>query len=774
MNAIPTRAQPTRLIGRESDLEAVRRRLLDDDARLVSLIGAAGVGKTRLALEVQSSASDAFSQGAYFIDLSAVRDATLVTGEIADGLGLTGVRSEAVFETVQQHLSHRPVLLVLDNFEHVLPAASVVADLLATCPGIKILATSREPLRLRWEHTVFISPLAVPDLERMPEVDVLAEIPSVALLLHRIRARNPEYPLSDENARVVAELCVALDGLPLALELAAARTPFLSLPAIMARVQDRLNLLRWDAADAPGRHHSLHAAISWSYDLLPAQEQCLFRELAVFAGGISLEAIEQVATRATQDVSVLDGMLSLAEKSLIQPDVRTGEGVRFQLLETMREYAWDQLERAGEPAETRTRHAHYFLALAERAEPNLFREGQRAWILRLEEEHDNLRTALHWLGESGDVERRLRLGSALGYFWWLRGYAAEGRRWLDEALRRAPEADGRLRATGLSWLSTLMLSLGELEQAESVLADALAGARRANDRELIGLVLAGLGRLALLQGDARASARFLEQAIEAYAAFQHGWGVSSTKVSLGVAWLAVGDEAAAIEHLEDSIVISRERGDERTRARATVVLAATLARRGQTTRAAPLVRECIELSRDVEDRRLLHSCVEALVGLAEDRVPPDRMARLLGAEQALAQMTGSVKTLLATTYAARSAELLTERLKSKGYQSQFAEGQQLSIQHIADLALQILEDIVQRKLAHTVEPEAPDAGTVSLSRRERAVLGLMAEGRSDREIAQVLFIAERTVRYHLTSIFNKLGADNRPQAVLQATRHGLL
>ena len=774
MEATPSRAQPTRLIGRESELASIRQRLLDDDVRLISLIGPAGVGKTRLALEVQSELVTAFSQGAPFIDLSPVRDPAGVTATIAESLGLTGARSDMLLERVQRHLASRTMLLILDNFEHVLPAASLVADLLASCPRIKILATSREPLRLRWENTVLIPPLAVPDPERLPEANVLALVPSVALLLHRIRARNAAFDPTDDDAHLIAELCVALDGLPLAIELAAARTPFLSLPAIVGRLQDRLQLLQWNAVDLPDRHRSLHAAVTWSYDLLSEQERRLFRALGVFAGDIALEAVESVVSQPDLDFNTLDGMLGLAERSLVQPDARPREGVRFRLLETMREYAWDELARAGALAATRSRRAYYFLALAERAEPKLFGEGQRTWLLRLEDEHNNLRSALRWLGECGDAERQLRLANALGYFWWLRGYAAEGRRWLDEALEGATHASVHQRARGECWLATLLLALGELEQAETVLTHALAGARSASDQALTGLVLAGLGRLALLQGHAKASIEILEHSVETYADVEHCWGIASAKVSLGVAGLAAGEEDFAIRHLEESIASSRQNGDDRTGARATAVLIAVLARRGETERAVPMLRECIELSIEVEDRRLLHTCLEALVGLAENRVSPDLMARLLGAEDALGQMTGSAKSLLATTYAAQSAEMLTDRLRANGFEPLFAEGQHMTARQIADLALQTLDAVDRGSERRASEHEAAIAATISLSRRENEVLALMATGRSDREIAQELFIAERTVRYHLTSIFNKLGADNRPQAVLLAARQGLL
>src|SRR5258706_6051547 len=432
------RAQPPSIVGRLGGREPIRRRWLAEGVRVRALMGPAGVGKTRLALAAAARVADRFPDGVVLVDLTPIRDPPLVLCTMAHVLGL----ADTLPEQFQASLRERKMLLILDNFEQVLPAAAALADLLAGCPGLTLLVTSRVPLHLRWEQVLRVPPLPVPDLSRaVPPLDELARVPAVALFVERAQAQWAEFTLTEAQAPLVAQLAVQLDGLPLALELAAARLGALPLSAIASRLEDRLQLLRWEAPDLPERQRSLHAAVGWSYDLLSDDERRLFRSLGVFVGWVALDAIAAVVAGEGDEGCILDGMASLAEKSLIMPVRQNGEDddpePAFGMLETVREYAWEQLERLGEQAAGRQAHAHYFLALAERADPQLRGPDQRAWFLRLERRQGKLRAALAWLLEQdppAEREGALRLARALAWFWCFRGYHAQGVRWLDEAL----------------------------------------------------------------------------------------------------------------------------------------------------------------------------------------------------------------------------------------------------------------------------------------------------------------------------------------------------
>ena len=477
---LSTSAQPTALIDRVNELEAIVHRLSVGGVRLLTLTGPAGVGKTRLALAAVATDQVArhFSDGVSVVDLAPIREPALVLSAIALTLGLADTGHPSLHERLRAFLSERAaMLLVLDNIEQVLPdAATLLADVLASCAGLSLLVTSRMPLQVRWEQTLRVPPLPVPAQDGvLPPLDVLARVPSVALFVERARARREDFVLGEKEAPLVAELVTQLDGLPMALELAAARLDVLSLPMLVRRLGDRLRLLVSEAPDRPARQQSLEAAVGWSYDLLSELERELFRCLGVFVGRVTLDAItavvaalsrseligEEVGARsseATVEVGqagrTLPRLLSLAEKSLVLPARHEGEGEEedpepaFGMLETVREYAHERLVAGGELGVARRAHAHYFLGLAERAASELQGSGQRVWFLRLEREQDNLRAALGWLLDQGGAEREagLRLAEALHDFWWRRGYHAEGERWLEGALAQTllqtlPHAD---------------------------------------------------------------------------------------------------------------------------------------------------------------------------------------------------------------------------------------------------------------------------------------------------------------------------------------------
>jgi non-specific serine/threonine protein kinase len=602
----------------------------------------------------------------------------------------------------------------------------------------------------------------------------LAQVPAVALFLQRARTLEPEFALGEENARAIAELCVRLDGLPLAIELAAARTSVLSPQMILDRLEQLLSLLRWGARDLPERQQTLRSAIGWSYDLLDTREQALLRRLGVFAGSFTIDAAQALAYPDGEE-EVLDVLTSLVDKSLIQVDYRDAEDIRYRMLESMREYALEQLRLQDEFEEAHRAHAVYFLNLAEHAEPELIGREQRAWFLRLEQEHDNLRAALRWLSSQGEEALALRLAAALVYFWWIRGHMAEGRRFLEDLVGRVPSeaTDVRTRALALSGLGILLLFQGEVGRARAVLEDALAVARSADDPRSVTLSLVCLGIHAMLSGKPEEGTSFLEEALARSRKAGDEWGTARALHDLGVNALHAEDYAQAERLLEEACAGYRQVGDERSMAEAFVWLGPVVRERGDISRAARLVRRALGTSLTFQDRRLFNMCADTILWLAGGTADPGQVTRLIGVNEAMHQITGLAHSVWEHTPFAPGIVALRARLDEKNVASARKDGYALSLQQMAEVALEVLDQAVAGASERRAEPKGVGRHNL-LSARELEVLRLVAEGLSDKEISDRLFITVRTVRYHLTSIFSKLGADNRTQAVALAREQSLL
>lgn len=600
LNNLP--GQLTSFIGRQQELLELQNLL--KEKRLVTLTGPGGSGKTRLALQAAREMVEHFRNGVVFVALASLTDSELIASTIARPLGIKETAGRSIADSVQDYLRSKSLLLVLDNFEQVIAAAPLVSQLLTGCSELKIMITSREALRIGGEHEYPVPPLPLPDLAQAASSESISQNTAVELFIQRARVVKPDFQLTNESAWAVAEICHRLDGLPLAIELAAARIKLFPPRAMLDRLQNRLEFLSGGGRDLPARQQTLRNAIVWSYDLLNESEQRLFRRLSVFTGGCMLDAIEALAENPLDRVSIVGELGSLLDKSLLrQVDDPQGEP-RFVMLELLREFGLEQLAASGEQEQIRLWHAKFFLLLAEQAESKLESAEQLEWVNRMEQEHANLRAALRWSMSTDDAsEICLRLATTLGLFWEVRGYFSEGRERVSAVLSTsASQGQTHARSQLLARAAELAYRQSDYPATIAFAEESLEICRLLGDQRGTASALIKLGNAATEAGDYKTASEYLEESLEIWRALEDLHGTARVLISLGWAALRPGDYQLAKARLEEALVISRELGDTRSIGFELSGLGEVALRQGDYTRATQLLEESLDLRRQLGNK----------------------------------------------------------------------------------------------------------------------------------------------------------------------------
>jgi predicted ATPase/DNA-binding CsgD family transcriptional regulator len=759
-------AEPSTFVGREWELGELPNLLAS--TRVLTLTGPGGVGKTRLALRLGTAVLDAYPDGVWLVELAPLLDGRLLPQALAATLRVREAAGRSVLEQLRDELRGRHMLLLLDNCEHLIEAcAQVVEDLLRACPGLRVLATSRESLGSHGEMIWRVGALRLPGRSTSTP-EQLNQSEAVRLFVERARAVQPAFTLSDRNARLVALICRRLDGLPLALELAAARVSVLSVSEIADRLDDRFRLLVSGRRTAPARQQTLRATLDWTYGLLSEPEKRLFERLAVFAGGCSLEMAEHVCGQdGLQQPEVLDVLGRLVDKSVVTAEPEAGGTSRYRLHETIRQYGLERLNERGALDDARQRHAEYFAVWVQSAELELRGDRQAAWLDWLESEHDNLRVALAWALEKAQKDVGLRLGAALWRFWLYRGHLTEGENWLGRLLAHGgPATPAHLRA--LFGAGMLARARGETAAGRERFEECRRLAMESGDQERVAAALTQLGQIAREGGELAAAREMLAQALTIRASRGNQWGIAASLEELGYVALRAGDRPTALHLFTEALALVRELADRTRVGFLLCSVGEVQLADGDVSGARARFGESLALFRELGHAQGLARALFCCARLALAEGEPQRALRLFGASAAQRDAFGYAFTWLSEGLdpsAAAARQVLGEATADAA----IAAGRALSVE-------QAIEEGIQPA---PVEREAapPDAGrrrlAGGLTEREAEVLRLVARGSSNRDVAAQLVLSERTVARHLANIFNKLNVGSRTAAAAFAHKYDL-
>ena len=683
-------AQLTPFIGREAEMADVCTLLRRTSGRLVTLTGLGGVGKTRLGLQVAAHLLEDFADGVYFVSLAPLSQPDLVLPALAQTFDLKETPDWLPLEQLKTYLHEKRLLLLLDNFEQVVAAAPLLVALLRACPALKVLVTSRVRLRVSGEHVFSVQPLAVPDPHHLPDHATLLKYAAVALFVQRAQTIKPDFQLTAGNARTIAEICLHLDGLPLAIELAAARIKLLSPQALLARLSQRLQVLTGGVQDAPARQQTLRNTIAWSYDLLDAAEQRLFRHLSVFVGGCTLEAIEALCTALDGGAEeVLDGVTSLLDKSLLQ-QIEQGEEPRLMMLETIREYGLEALIVSGELENTRQAHALYCLAFAEEAAPNLYGAEQQSWFARLERERDNLRAAFNCLIARNEAELTLRLGNALKWFWLIHGPLSEGRRFLEQALSGSEGILPSVRANVLGSLGLMLINQGDYNQAKGRCEESVALYRELGDRDGMAWPLHHLAMVEFYQGEFTRARSLLEECLAFFSERGNMSGRAYALDHLALLLVDQGEYDKARSYAQEGLTLFRALEDTIGVGDALFSLVRALIASQGGKAVHPLLEEILALARETGDEvnmvNALH--IAGCVALSEGDFPSAcsyieeslALTRAQGARADIAELLAVLAQITATQGDYVAAQAL--------YEESLAHAKELGFKRIIPTSLE--------------------------------------------------------------------------------------
>ena len=751
----------TSFVGREREVVEVEQLL--STTRLLTLTGTGGSGKTRLALEIAKDLVEAYPDGVWLVELAPLAEGALVPQAVAAALSVSEQPDRSLTDTLVDTLRTKQMFLVLDNCEHLVEATAHLTEaLLGACPGLRILTTSRELLGGQNETTWSVPPLSGPEPRYRHAVEEIEGYEAVRLFVERARSRHPAFVLTSENAQAVAEVCQRLEGMPLAIELATARVGMLTVAEISERLRDSLKLLTGSSRTATRRQRTLRGALDWSHELLTESERMMFRRMSAFAGGWTLESAEAVgAGDGIEEGDVLDLLSRLVVKSLVVTEATGDGGVRFRMLEPVRQYAWERLVESEEGDAVRRRHAEFFLGLAEEAEPELMGPRHGAWLERLEREHDNLRVALSWSLERGETELGLRFGGTLGGFWGMIGHLQEGRRWLEAALVNRRVAPVGVRAKAVSGAGRIAWEQGDYEQAQALSEEGLELFRELGDTPNVAATLSSLGWAALFNYELERASALLEEAIALQRALGDTVSLVRTLPLLGMVAAVQHDyERAAALH-EEGLALSRRIEDKLGISMSLGQMAIASLIQGSHEQTRVLCGEGLELSRRLKATRITTAHLQVLAASIGAQRRSVHTARLWGAAEGLREAIGTVlapveRYVLEPYIAAARAQV-----DEAAWETALAEGKAMTLEQAVEYALSKEEST----LITTPMPEetSVDRQPSPLTRREEEVAVLIARGMTNRQISEELSLSERTVHRHVGKILKKLELRSRAQ-----------